>query len=155
MCGICGWIDFQRDLRGVDTTLEAMSDTMACRRPNASGIWKDRHAALGHRRLAIIDLPGGSQPMSSTPTTAANGPEHGAMSGDPITDGEVVLVYSGETYNFAELREDLRGRGHQFRTDSDTEVVLRAYLEWGAELAERLNGMYAFTIWDKDRKSVV
>ena len=108
-----------------------MIETMSCRGPDASGAWTAPHAALGHRRLAVIDLPGGAQPMSiDTP------------------DGAVAMVYSGEAYNFTELRDELRRRSHQFTTDSDTEVVLRGYLEWGEALADRLNGMYAFAIWD-------
>nr|AEZ54382.1 PieD [Streptomyces piomogenus] len=104
---------------------------MACRGPDASGTWLSAHAALGHRRLSIIDLAGGVQPMvAETP------------------DGPVVLTYSGEAYNFTELRAELRRRGHEFRTSSDTEVVLRGYLEWGQGVADRLNGMYALGIWD-------
>ncbi|MCS0635855.1 asparagine synthase (glutamine-hydrolyzing) [Streptomyces sp. LP05-1] len=131
MCGITGWVSFDRDLRASAEALDAMTETMACRGPDDRGTWAEGPAALGHRRLAIIDLPGGRQPMT------AETPE-----------GTVALVYSGETYNFTELRRELAGRGHEFRTDSDTEVVLRGYLEWGAELAGRLNGMYAFAVWD-------
>jgi asparagine synthase (glutamine-hydrolysing) len=131
MCGITGWVGFRHDLRGERDTLDAMTETMACRGPDDRGTFTTEHAALGHRRLAIIDLPGGRQPMRvDTP------------------DGPVALVYSGETYNFTELREELVARGHRFETSSDTEVVLHAYLEWGTALAERLNGMYAFAIWD-------
>ncbi|MEU5091812.1 asparagine synthase (glutamine-hydrolyzing) [Streptomyces sp. NPDC021356] len=131
MCGITGWVSFDRDLRFEATALDAMTETMACRGPDDRGTWSEGPAALGHRRLAIIDLPGGRQPMSET--TAA---------------GTVALVYSGEAYNFTELRADLTARGHRFTTDSDTEVVLRGYLEWGDAVAERLNGMYAFAVWD-------
>ncbi|MFD4550165.1 asparagine synthase (glutamine-hydrolyzing) [Streptomyces sp. NPDC058466] len=131
MCGITGWVSFDRDLRAEATTLDAMTETMSCRGPDDRGTWAEGPAALGHRRLAIIDLPGGRQPMTAeTP------------------DGTVALVYSGETYNFTELRRELSDRGHRFSTDSDTEVVLRGYLEWGEELPERLNGMYAFAVWD-------
>ncbi|MFB7599222.1 asparagine synthase (glutamine-hydrolyzing) [Streptomyces sp. NPDC056160] len=131
MCGITGWVSFDRDLRSEATALDAMTETMACRGPDDRGTWAEGPAALGHRRLAIIDLPGGRQPMSET--TPA---------------GTVALVYSGEAYNFTELRADLTARGHRFTTDSDTEVVLRGYLEWGDAVAERLNGMYAFAVWD-------
>ncbi|GHF56359.1 asparagine synthase (glutamine-hydrolyzing) [Streptomyces thermodiastaticus] len=131
MCGITGWVSFDRDLRTETATLDAMTETMACRGPDDRGTFTDGPAALGHRRLAIIDLPGGRQPMT------AETPE-----------GTVALVYSGETYNFTELRADLIARGHRFTTDSDTEVVLRGYVEWGEALAERLNGMYAFAVWD-------
>ncbi|MCO1575788.1 asparagine synthase (glutamine-hydrolyzing) [Crossiella sp. SN42] len=131
MCGITGWIAFDRDLTQERQALEAMTDTMCCRGPDDGGAWVRRHVAFGHRRLAIIDLAGGKQPMSvDTP------------------DGEVALTYSGEVYNYVELRDELRARGHRFTTASDTEVVLRAYLEWGPEFAEKLNGMYAFGIWD-------
>ncbi|MGW3168604.1 asparagine synthase (glutamine-hydrolyzing) [Streptomyces sp. NPDC001153] len=131
MCGIAGWVSFDRDLTAEATTLHAMTETMACRGPDDRGTWAEGPAALGHRRLAIIDLPGGRQPMSvATP------------------EGTVAMVYSGEAYNFTELRRELQGRGHRFTTDSDTEVVLHGYLEWGDTVAERLNGMYAFAVWD-------
>jgi asparagine synthase (glutamine-hydrolysing) len=139
MCGITGWISFDRDLAREHKVLDAMTETMACRGPDARGSWVDRHAALGHRRLAVIDLPGGLQPMTAR------------------TDaGDVTLVYSGEVYNFAELRDELTRQGKRFRTSSDTEVVLQGYLHWGPAVAERLNGMYAFAIWDgRDQKLVM
>ncbi|QWF76663.1 asparagine synthase (glutamine-hydrolyzing) [Amycolatopsis sp. CA-230715] len=131
MCGITGWVSFRRDLRGQASELDAMTATMACRGPDDSGTWYAEHAALGHRRLAVIDLPGGTQPMTvDTP------------------DGTVAMVYSGEAYNYTELRDELRRRGITCTTDSDTEVVLRGYVEWGEALADHLNGMYAFAIWD-------
>ncbi|MFD5120641.1 asparagine synthase (glutamine-hydrolyzing) [Streptomyces sp. NPDC058385] len=138
MCGITGWVSFDRDLRASADTLDAMTQTMECRGPDDRGTWTEGPAALGHRRLAIIDLPGGRQPMTvETPR------------------GTVALVYSGETYNYTELRRELTGRGHKFTTDSDTEVVLRGYLEWGEKLAERLNGMYAFAVWDGRENKLV
>jgi asparagine synthase (glutamine-hydrolysing) len=138
MCGITGWVSFGRDLRSQHETVDAMTETMACRGPDDRGTWLSEHAALGHRRLAIIDLPGGRQPMSvRTP------------------NGDVAMVYSGETYNFSELRGELTARGHRFETDSDTEVVLHAYLEWGDAFAERLSGMYAFAIWDSRENKLV
>ncbi len=139
MCGMTGWVSFHRNLDYERETLHAMTETMACRGPDACGTWVERRAALGHRRLAVIDLPGGKQPMSvHTP------------------NGAVTLVYSGEVYNFVELREELVQRGERFTTSSDTEVVLRGYLQWGEALADRLNGMYAFAIWDaRDQKLVL
>ncbi|WP_369375474.1 asparagine synthase (glutamine-hydrolyzing) [Streptomyces sp. cg36] len=138
MCGITGWISFDRDLRTERDTVDAMTETMACRGPDDRGTWIAGPAALGHRRLAVIDLPGGRQPMTAR------------------TDrGEVVLVYSGEAYNYTELRDELAARGHRFTTASDTEVVLRGYLEWGEGVAERLNGMYAFAVWDAPRRRLV
>ncbi|MGW5262397.1 asparagine synthase (glutamine-hydrolyzing) [Microbispora sp. NPDC004025] len=139
MCGISGWVDYGRDLRRERETVQAMTDTMACRGPDAEGSWLASHVAFGHRRLAIIDIEGGRQPMTA-----------GA-------EGEVVaaLTYSGEVYNFRELRAELEQRGHRFRTQSDTEVVLEAYLEWGEDFVSRLNGMYAFAIWDARREELL
>ncbi|GAA2785286.1 asparagine synthase (glutamine-hydrolyzing) [Kitasatospora sp. CM 4170] len=132
MCGITGWVAFDRDLTVEGPVLDAMTATQLCRGPDAGGVHLERHAALGHRRLAVIDIEGGTQPMTV---------EH---------DGRVLaaLTYSGEVYNHRELRAELEAAGHRFRTRSDTEVVLHAYLEWGERLAERLNGMFAFAVWD-------
>lgn len=131
MCGITGWVSFERDLTRHRDEVEAMTATMACRGPDAGGVHLERHAGLGHRRLAVIDVEGGAQPMSAR-----------------TDDGEVVLLHSGEVYGFAELRGELVRRGHRFSTRSDTEVVLRGYLEWGEAVAERLDGMVALAIWD-------
>jgi len=138
MCGIAGWVGFDSDLTEQRSVIAAMTDTMACRGPDDEGTWVRRHVALGHRRLATIDLPGGRQPMTmDTPR------------------GTVAMVYSGEVYNFAELREVLRHKGHEFRTVSDTEVVLHGYLEWGEGVAQRLNGMFAFAVWDEREHRLV
>ncbi|GGO08932.1 asparagine synthetase B [Microbispora rosea subsp. aerata] len=132
-------MDYGRDLRHERETVRAMTDTMACRGPDAEGMWLAPHAAFGHRRLAIIDIEGGRQPMTAD------------------AGGEVVaaLTYSGEAYNFRELRAELERRGHRFRTRSDTEVVLEAYLEWGEDFVSRLNGMYAFAVWDARREELL
>ena len=138
MCGICGWIGFDRDLRGPDTRqlLADMTDSMRNRGPDDEGSWVDGHAALGHRRLAIIDLQGGRQPMT-------------LRAGDRPA---FVLVYSGETYNYRELRERLVSAGHRFETGSDTEVVLHAHSEWGRDdpraAVNELNGMFAYALWN-------
>ncbi|GAC1401047.1 MAG: asparagine synthase (glutamine-hydrolyzing) [Mycobacterium sp.] len=138
MCGITGWVSFDRDLTRHRALIDAMTETMSCRGPDASGVWSDQNATLGHRRLAVIDIPGGTQPMSvSTP------------------NGVIAIVYSGEAYNFKELREELVKNGETFTTSSDTEVVLRGYLHWGETLADRLNGMYAFAIWDSRVRKLV
>lgn len=138
MCGIAGWVDWERDLTQHRGVAQAMTDTMQCRGPDAEGLWLAARVALGHRRLAVIDIEGGTQPMSA---------DTGAST--------VVLSYSGEVYNFREVRKDLESRGHCFQTRSDTEVVLRSYLEWGQECVDRLYGMFAFAIWDTDRQELL
>ncbi|MFD8086054.1 asparagine synthase (glutamine-hydrolyzing) [Kitasatospora sp. NPDC059722] len=138
MCGITGWASFHQDLRRSTPVIEAMTATMALRGPDAGGVWTGAHAALGHRRLAVIDIEGGAQPMADCPEQP-----------------HVVLTYSGEVYNHHELRERLRSSGHRFETRSDTEVVLRAYLEWGDALVDHLEGMYAFAIWDERRERLL
>ncbi|SDW70021.1 asparagine synthase (glutamine-hydrolysing)/amidotransferase [Amycolatopsis xylanica] len=131
MCGITGWVDFARDLTAELATARAMTATMNCRGPDAEGLWSDRDVVLGHRRLAVVDLAGGVQPMVAE------------------EDGRTVaLTFCGEVYNFRELRAELVSHGHRFRTRSDTEVVLRAYLRWGPSFVDRLNGMFALAIWD-------
>ncbi|MGM3175587.1 asparagine synthase (glutamine-hydrolyzing) [Dickeya lacustris] len=134
MCGIAGWATFSRDFHASRSELEAMAATMALRGPDASGFWMDRHAGMSHRRLAIVDLEGGVQPMT------ANLPE-----------GSVSLSYGGEVYNFTELRQELIQLGQTFSTQSDTEVVLKGYLQWGTGVSEKLNGMFGFAIWDARR----
>jgi asparagine synthase (glutamine-hydrolysing) len=109
-----------------------MTKTMALRGPDAGGVWINRHVGLGHRRLAVIDLAGGVQPMQAE--------EEGRTT--------ACLIYTGEVYNFVELRDELKRLGHRFNTRSDTEVVLRGYLQWGEKVVEHLNGMFAFAIWD-------
>jgi len=133
MCGIVGWVDFSRSIEGERAIAEAMTATMTRRGPDAGGVWCSEHALIGHRRLAVVDLPGGVQPMS---------------------DGGAVLTFSGEIYNFRELRRELEGYGHMFRTRSDTEVLLRAWLQWGEDCLPRLNGMFAFAVWDQGREEL-
>jgi asparagine synthase (glutamine-hydrolysing) len=133
-------VDFARDLRGEAAVVDAMTDTMRYRGPDDRGTWLGRHAALGHRRLAVIDPGGGRQPMLAP--------------GRPGTE-PVVLVYTGEVYNFRRLRAELSGLGHRFGTRSDTEVLLHAYLEWGAQCVRRLDGMFAFAIWDGPQQQLV
>ncbi|RKT13973.1 asparagine synthase (glutamine-hydrolysing) [Paraburkholderia sp. RAU2J] len=139
MCGIVGWVDYERDLGEQKPIIEAMTRTMALRGPDAQGIWIDRHAALGHRRLSVIDLEGGAQPMQAA------------------EEGKAVacLTYSGEVYNFVKLRDELMKRGHRFTSRSDTEVVLRSYLEWGESFVDRLVGIYAFAIWDTRKEELL
>ncbi|MFZ4777162.1 MAG: asparagine synthase (glutamine-hydrolyzing) [Terrimicrobiaceae bacterium] len=131
MCGIAGFLG-----TGDRGDLEAMTARLAYRGPDAEGFFIEpgRGIYLGHRRLSIVDLGGGAQPMSSE-------------------DGRIVVVFNGEIYNHAELRKELAGKGHCFLTDhSDTEVLLHGWREWGEELVGRLNGMWAFAIWDREQK---
>jgi asparagine synthase (glutamine-hydrolysing) len=128
MCGIAGFVG-----RGDRTDLERMTRAIAHRGPDADGHWIEEATAvhLGHRRLAIVDLAGGGQPMGTA-------------------DGQLQIVFNGEIYNHVELRAQLKARGCVFQTDhSDTEVLLHGYREWGDELVTRLNGMWAFAIYDR------
>ena len=130
MCGICGFVG-----PGDETCLSAMNAALTRRGPDGEGAFADAPAGvwLAHRRLAIIDLAGGGQPMA-TP------------------DGELVVTYNGEVYNHAELRRELLARGHRFVSDhSDTEVLLHGWREWGEDLPSHLNGMWAFALYDKPR----
>jgi asparagine synthase (glutamine-hydrolysing) len=138
MCGIAGVVAFDRDLSD-DRVAAGMSETLGRRGPDGAGVWRGLSAALTCRRLAVIDPAGGQQPMVA---------EH---DGQPVA----VLAYTGEVFNFAELREQLRGHGHPFRTSSDVEVVLRAYQQWGVACAQRLVGMFAFAVWDARRQELV
>jgi len=129
MCGICGVVNHDRD-RPVDPeVLARMTHTMAHRGPDDHGFYVDGPAGLGHRRLSIIDLEAGRQPMANE-------------------DETVWIVFNGEIYNCLELRDKLEARGHRFRTRSDTEVIVHAYEEYGSACVTLLNGMFAFAIWD-------
>jgi asparagine synthase (glutamine-hydrolysing) len=132
MCGIAGWVDYERDLETSRDAVEAITESISRRGPDTGEVWINGPAALGHRRLSVVDFEGGKQPMEAK------------------ENGETVacLSYSGEIYNAGKLRDQLKSYGHQFRTRSDTEVVLRGFLEWGDEVAERLEGVFAFAIWD-------
>ena len=122
MCGIGGFVDFDRDARRGGPVL--MDRRLRPRGPDASGVYTDPDAALVHRRLIVIDPEGGAQPMLSP-------------------DGNTVLVYNGELYNTDEVRDSLAALGHVFRSRSDTEVVLHAFLEWDTDAFARLDGIFA------------
>jgi asparagine synthase (glutamine-hydrolysing) len=130
MCGIAGWIDWERDLRRERPAITEMTETLAARGPDASGVWLSARAALGHRRLIVVDPAGGGQPMVRR-----------------LGEREYVLVYNGELYNTPELRRELEARGHVFRGHSDTEALLLSFMEWGPECLKRLNGIFAFAVW--------
>ncbi|MFM8395707.1 MAG: asparagine synthase (glutamine-hydrolyzing) [Acidobacteriota bacterium] len=134
MCGIAGIVSLAQD--GVNNeSLRAMSGVMIHRGPDGDGLWTDSRVGLAHLRLAIIDLSSGDQPMVDE-------------------SGSLVVVFNGEIYNFQDLRAELSGRGRVFRTNSDTEVLLHGYHEWGRELVNRLNGMFAFAIYDRQQGRV-
>ena len=131
MCGILAVYDPQR--RWSPDVFSQALDALASRGPDGSGIWQGDEVLLGHRRLSIIDLEGGAQPMSSD-------------------DGQTLVTFNGEIYNFPTLRSDLESRGHVFQTSSDTEVILGAWREWGGDCVDHLEGMFAFVIWDRRRR---
>ena len=130
MCGIGGFVDYERDARRGGPILHGMKRTLTPRGPDAEGTYFDEDTALIHRRLIVIDPEGGKQPMCSP-------------------DRNTILIYNGELYNTPELRRELMSRGHEFVGHSDTEVLLHAYLEWKTDAFARLNGIFAFAIWEK------
>ncbi len=126
MCGIYGVVEKKIDR---ELAIKCL-DTMYHRGPDGSGLWQEGGVTLGHRRLSILDLSGaGSQPMS-------------------YADGRYELTFNGEIYNFIEIRGELRKKGHTFRGESDSEVILAAFAEWGEKCVERFNGMWTFAVWD-------
>jgi asparagine synthase (glutamine-hydrolysing) len=136
MCGIAGILDLERTAASSEALVGAMLELIAHRGPDDAGVLVDGPCVLGHRRLSIIDLsPAGHQPMASA-------------------DGRLWITYNGEVYNYLELRAALEELGRTFRTETDTEVLLQAYEEWGEGALDRLNGMFAFAIWDRQRQSL-
>jgi len=134
MCGICGIFDRSGD--SIDkVTLERMTRVLGHRGPDGDGHLWDGEIGLGHRRLSIIDVEGGAQPIGNE-------------------DGSLQVVFNGEIYNFVELRKELEGAGHTFKTRSDTEVIVHGYEQWGAGCVNRFNGMFAFAIWDKHKREL-
>ncbi len=129
MCGLTAVLNLDRDQPAEPAVVAAMRDELAHRGPDETGLHVDGPAGLGFRRLSVIDVPGGHQPMVDEPTG-------------------VAVVFNGEVYNHLALRRELEARGHRFRTRCDTEVLLRGYLEWGDAVLHRLTGMFAFAIWD-------
>ncbi len=136
MCGICGQFNFDRDEPVEPETIRRMTQTMVHRGPDDEGYFTSGPMGLGFRRLSIIDLAGGHQPMSDAEET-------------------IWVMLNGEIYNFKELRTQLEERGHRFRTSSDTEAIVHGYKEWGTEVLNHLNGMFGLAIWDVKEKRLV
>jgi asparagine synthase (glutamine-hydrolysing) len=133
MCGFCGIFDLQRQAPVSESVLAKMNARIAHRGPDDCGTYIDRFLGFGHRRLSIIDVVNGRQPLSNE-------------------DGTVWIAYNGEIYNFKELGCDLMRRGHRFRTNCDTEVIVHAYEEYGQDCVSRFNGIFAFALWDQKKE---
>jgi len=132
VCGICGLVNADRTRHADVIAVSRMNEAMVHRGPDDAGVWHERHVALAMRRLSILDLPGGHQPMTNE-------------------DGSLAVVFNGEIYNYQEIRKDLVARGHRFATNSDTEVLVHGYETYGDGLLDRLNGMFAFAAYDVAR----
>lgn len=135
MCGIAGIFHGPTPKPVDPRRVERMCDALVHRGPDGAGVWSDHGVGLGHRRLSIIDLEGSPQPMHSA-------------------DKRTTIVFNGEIYNFRELRRELTGEGFQFLTEGDTEVILAAYQRWGVDCLKRLDGMFAFALFDAEKRSL-
>jgi len=134
MCGICGAFSFSG--APVDRELiDNMARIMHHRGPDGCGSFVSGRIGLGHRRLSIIDLSGGAQPISNE-------------------DETIQVIFNGEIYNFIELRRELLKKGHIFKTDSDTEVIVHGYEEWGKDCVQHFNGIFAFALWDENHRQL-
>src|SRR5215204_3583697 len=137
MCGIAGWINLEnKSSENGEAVLHAMCERMKHRGPDSEGLWLENQVALGMRRLSIIDLATGEQPVYSE-------------------DKQIVVVMNGELYNFREVRARLEKRGHKFETQTDTEILPHLYEEYGEAMLEHINGMFAFALWDKRREKLL
>jgi len=135
MCGICGKMNFEQNNSIHPALIQSMLNTIRHRGPDDEGLYVKSSIGLGHRRLSIIDLSCGHQPLSNE-------------------DGTVWIVFNGEIYNYQELRAFLVGKGHNFKTQSDTETIVHLYEEFGPECVEKLRGMFAFAIWDENNRTL-
>lgn len=135
MCGITGWVDWEKSEFEIKPVIEEMTALLTPRGPDAKGLWLSDNCVLGHRRLAVMDVENGAQPMIRY--------KH---------ESPYIIVYNGELYNASELREQLLHKGWSFTTTCDTEVLLVAYLHWGKQCLSFFNGIYAFAIWDVDKQ---
>ena len=137
MCGIAGWANLEnKSSQNSETILHSMCERMKHRGPDSEGLWFDERIALGMRRLSVIDLHTGEQPVYSE-------------------DKQIVVMMNGELYNFREVRASLEKRGHRFATQTDTEILPHLYEEYGEQMLEHINGMFAFALWDKRKKKLL
>lgn len=136
MCGIAGWLDWEKDISESDC-ISAMSESLRRRGPDESGIYVDKNICLIHRRLVVVDPENGKQPMTFN-----------------FNDRKYTVVYNGELYNTDEIRRELEGLGHSFRGHSDTEVLLKSFVQWGKDCVNKLNGIFAFAVWDDSNKEL-
>jgi len=136
MCGICGIYNYRNKQTADKAILQNMTDVLAHRGPDDEGLYLKEEIGLGHRRLSIIDLYTGKQPMSNE-------------------DNSIWIIFNGEIYNYRELREEIKAKGHILRTTSDTEVIIHLYEEMQEDCVEKLNGIFAFCIWDAKRKKII
>ena len=132
MCGICGVVYSDREQHVDGDALKKMCDVITHRGPDDEGYYINQQVGLGMRRLSIIDLSTGKQPISNE-------------------DGQIWIVFNGEIYNHKDIREELESKGHQFKTKTDTEAIVHAYEEYGESCVQKLNGMFAFAIWDHQK----
>ena len=136
MCGITGFIEPQRTHDDAERLIDRMCQLIRHRGPDGQGTWVGDGVALGMRRLAIIDVAGGHQPIFNE-------------------DQSILVVFNGEIYNYQQLQETLRQRGHSFRTHADTEVIVHAYEEYGDACVQHLRGMFSFALWDRKRQRLL
>lgn len=136
MCGICGIMEFGSDRPVSSDLLTRMTDTISHRGPDDAGYRIEPGVGLVHRRLSIIDVSSGQQPLCNE-------------------DGSIWIIFNGEIYNYPELRQLLEQKGHKFRTHSDTETIVHLYEEFGEECFARLRGMFALALWDRNRRRMV
>ncbi|MCX7614987.1 MAG: asparagine synthase (glutamine-hydrolyzing) [Clostridiales bacterium] len=137
MCGIAGWTDNEQNLKDYQSVISDMSETLSRRGPDAEGVYFGENICLIHRRLIVIDPENGKQPMSY---------ENGAT--------RYIIVYNGELYNTPAIRSELESLGYSFKGHCDTEVLLLSFVHWGEKCLEKLNGIFAFAIWDEEKKSL-
>ncbi|MGE5329130.1 MAG: asparagine synthase (glutamine-hydrolyzing) [Deltaproteobacteria bacterium] len=137
MCGIVGWIDWKTNLKEHRDTILKMTRLLSHRGPDNEGIWISEYALIGHRRLTVVDPEGGSQPMIKD-----------------ISNNKYIITYNGELYNTNELRNELIEKGYRFISKSDTEVLLVSYIEWKEGCVDKLNGIYAFGVWDNNNQTM-